>query len=56
MTLVFASEGEGYVAAAYIVFLAIVLLYVVLMARRLTKIERELRDLDTLAAKGDESR
>ena len=53
MTLVFAAEGEGYVAAAYIVFLAIVLVYVVLMARRLTKIERELRDLDTLADKGD---
>jgi CcmD family protein len=53
VTVVFAAEGEGYVAAAYLVFFAIVLVYVAIMARRLTRIERELRDLDSLAAKGD---
>ncbi len=34
-----------YVAAAYIVFLVIVLIYVGIMARRLTSNARELRDL-----------
>ena len=34
-----------YVAAAYIVFLAIVLIYVAIMARRLTRTERDLEQL-----------
>jgi hypothetical protein len=34
-----------YVAGAYIVFVAIVLIYVVIMARRLVRTERELVDL-----------
>jgi hypothetical protein len=34
-----------YVAAAYIVFLAIVVLYVAIMATRLRRTERELRSL-----------
>ena len=35
----------AYVAAAYIVFLLVVLLYVWIMARKLTRNTRELRDL-----------
>jgi hypothetical protein len=38
------SAGK-YVAGAYIVFLALVLIYVTIMARRLARTERELRDL-----------
>jgi hypothetical protein len=34
-----------YVAAAYIVFLLVVLVYVCIMARKLTRNSRELRDL-----------
>jgi hypothetical protein len=34
-----------YVAGAYIVFLALVLVYVAIMARRLTRTERELAEL-----------
>ena len=44
-----------YVAAAYIVFLAIVLLYVAIMATRLARTERDLAELqrDVLAQKRD---
>ncbi len=35
----------GYVAAAYIVFFALVLVYVVIMAIRLTRVERAVRTL-----------
>jgi len=38
------SAGK-YVAAAYIVFFAIVLIYVAIMAMRLSRIERDLGDL-----------
>jgi hypothetical protein len=38
------SAGK-YVAGAYIVFLALVLIYVSIMARRLTRTQRELREL-----------
>jgi hypothetical protein len=40
------SSNNGYVAAAYIVFFAIVLVYVAIMAIRLTHVERGLRELD----------
>ncbi len=39
------SSNNGYVAAAYIVFFAIVLIYVAIMALRLTRVERNLREL-----------
>jgi hypothetical protein len=39
------SSNNGYVAAAYIVFFAIVLIYVAIMAIRLTRVERDLREL-----------
>jgi uncharacterized membrane protein len=43
------NTGSGYVAAAYIVFLAIVLVYVSIMSLRLHRVERALRDLRTRA-------
>jgi hypothetical protein len=45
------SGGEGYVAAAYLVFLALVLIYVAIMAVRLTRMERDLAELDELASR-----
>jgi hypothetical protein len=43
------SSSNGYVAAAYIVFFAIVLIYVAIMALRLTRVERGLRELNERA-------
>ena len=40
-----------YVAAAYIVFVALILLYVAIMAGKLSRIERELGELTELAAR-----
>jgi hypothetical protein len=40
-------SNDGYVAAAYIVFFAILLIYVAIMAIRLGHVERDLRDLQT---------
>ncbi|HEY5193423.1 MAG TPA: hypothetical protein VIJ39_06065 [Solirubrobacteraceae bacterium] len=37
--------NDGYVAAAYIVFFAIVLIYVAIMAIRLGRVERKVREL-----------
>ena len=39
------GKAAPYVIAAYIVFLAIVLIYVGIMAKRLTSTERQLADL-----------
>lgn len=39
------NTGDGYVAAAYIVFVAILLIYFAIMALRLTRVERSLREL-----------
>jgi uncharacterized MAPEG superfamily protein len=49
MTLVLASTGGKYVAAAYCVFLAIVLIYLAIMAAKVARIEREVATLDDLA-------
>jgi CcmD family protein len=38
-----------YVAAAYVVFVALILFYVAIMAGRLSRIERELGELTELA-------
>ena len=51
MTVLAAQGVNGYVAAAYLVFLAIVLLYVVITATKLQRIERELSELNDLAEK-----
>jgi hypothetical protein len=39
------DEAGKYVAAAYLVFLALVLIYVAIMAGKLSRIERELGEL-----------
>jgi hypothetical protein len=43
------SSNNGYVAAAYIVFFTIVLIYVAIMALRLRSVERSLRELNERA-------
>jgi hypothetical protein len=45
-------DNTGYVAAAYLVFLALLLIYVAIMAAKLSRLGRELQELDELA--GDE--
>jgi hypothetical protein len=50
------SSNNGYVAAAYIVFFAIVLIYVAIMALRLSSVERGLRELAGTPAMQDETR
>ena len=44
-------SNDGYVAAAYLVFFALVLIYVAIMAARLVRIERELGELTELAVR-----
>jgi hypothetical protein len=39
------DEAGKYVAAAYIVFLALIVIYVAIMASKLQRMERELREL-----------
>jgi hypothetical protein len=51
--LVLAASGGKYVAAAYVVFLALILLYLAIMATKLSRIERE---LDELSSSGGEER
>jgi hypothetical protein len=41
-------DNVGYVAAAYLVFLALILIYVAIMASKLVRIERELVELSDL--------
>ena len=47
------DDAGPYVAAAYLVFFALVLVYLAIMARKLGRIERELVELNELAAKRD---
>ena len=49
-------DNTGYVAAAYLVFFALVLIYVVIMATKLARFERELTELDELADRQAEER
>jgi len=46
------DEAGKYVAGAYIVFLALILTYVAIMATKLQRIERELRELASFAEQG----
>jgi len=46
-------DNGGYVAAAYLVFLALLLVYFVIMAIRLGRVERELVELNQDAEAGD---
>ena len=43
------TRAETFVTAAYLVFLAVVLLYVVIYAFKLTRLEREVTELTELA-------
>jgi len=43
------DEAGKYVAAAYLVFLALILVYVAIMAGRLSRLERDLSELNELA-------
>jgi len=45
------DDNTGYVAAAYLVFFALVLIYVAIMAVKLARLERELGELNELADK-----
>lgn len=40
--------SAGYVAAAYLVFLALLLIYVAIMGIRVSRMERDLTELDEL--------
>ena len=42
------DEAGKYVAAAYLVFLALILIYVAIMAGRLSRIERDLSEISDL--------
>jgi hypothetical protein len=49
------DEAGKYVAAAYLVFLALVLIYIAIMAGRLARIERDLGEaLEAIEARDDE--
>jgi hypothetical protein len=43
------DDAGPYVAAAYLVFLALILVYVAIMASKLVRIERDLTELNELA-------
>jgi hypothetical protein len=43
------DDAGPYVAGAYLVFLALILIYVAIMASKLARIERELVELSELA-------
>ena len=43
------DDAGPYVAAAYLVFLALVLIYVAIMAAKLSRFERELSELNEIA-------
>lgn len=45
-------DNGGYVAAAYLVFLALILIYVAIMAYKLTKLQRDVVELNELADRG----
>jgi hypothetical protein len=49
-------EAGKYVAGAYIVFVALILIYVGIMAYKLTRIEREVTELNELARLRDAER
>jgi len=50
------DDAGPYVAAAYLVFLALILIYVAIMAGKLARIARELGELTHLAERRDRDR
>ena len=47
------DEAGGYVAGAYVVFVALILLYVVIIGSKVARMERELGTLNDLADQRD---
>jgi CcmD family protein len=50
------TTAEKYVTAAYCVVFAIVLVYVVLIALKLQRLERDVEELETREREGDDER
>jgi len=50
------DEAGKYVAAAYLVFLALILIYVAIMAGRLSRIEKDLEEVTELLERRTEDR
>ena len=50
------GDAGAYVAGAYLVFLALILIYVAIMASKLVRIERDLVELTQLAEARDGAR
>jgi type II secretory pathway component PulM len=50
------GDAGPYVAAAYLVFLALILIYVGIMASKLVRIERQAAELNELATRRDAAR
>jgi hypothetical protein len=50
------DDAGPYVAAAYLVFLALILIYVAIMASKLVRIQRDLTEISELAARRDRRR
>jgi hypothetical protein len=50
------DEAGKYVAAAYLVFLALVLIYVAIMATKLGRVEREIAELSELVERREAER
>ena len=50
------DDAGPYVAAAYLVFLALVLIYVAIMASKLARISREIAELAELARRREADR
>ena len=49
-------DNGGYVAAAYLVFLALILIYVAIMASKLVRIARDLDEVAELIERRDHAR
>ena len=50
------GDAGPYVAAAYLVFLALVLIYVAIMATKLARVQRDISELAALAERRDADR
>ncbi len=49
MIMLALEQSESYVAAAYLVFVALLLIYVAIMAGKIQRIQRSLRELAGMA-------
>jgi hypothetical protein len=49
MLMLALSSGEKYVAGAYVVFMALILVYLAIMATKLGRLEREVVELTAIA-------